>query len=242
MSYEQHKNEQGGSLDSVKDDVQSALHSAAQKTQEAADYLRKHDNSDLSHYVAELAQGVDSFAKNIKNKNFNELVQDVESLARRNPGLFIAGSIAVGLAISRFAKASASRHHSGNHYSPRQRSAQDSYESVDDSSYDSQREARREKESRHNFSDDASDNRRDSRSYLSVESEYIEEDFADAPLKGYRSADEHALDELSFDDDLDEYQRAQQREADRGSIRHASSPNLKPNPNNDVLNGGNRYE
>jgi hypothetical protein len=47
-----------------------------------------------------------TFADNLRSKNLDELLTETQQLARKNPGLFFIGSVAIGLAAARFLKAS----------------------------------------------------------------------------------------------------------------------------------------
>lgn len=71
----------------------------------AAGELRDQDNT-LAHYAGELASGMDRFAENLRTRSIDELAGDVQALARRNPTAFLLGSVALGVALSRFLKAS----------------------------------------------------------------------------------------------------------------------------------------
>jgi hypothetical protein len=50
-----------------------------------------------------------SFAENLKSRSTDDLLRDTQDLARKNPVLFALGSVAVGVALSRFFKASTDR-------------------------------------------------------------------------------------------------------------------------------------
>ena len=80
----------------------------------AASDLQDQDREGLSHYVTELADSVSTLATGLRQQSVDELIHDVENIARKNPALFIGGSIAIGLGLARFAKASSHRH-SGTH-------------------------------------------------------------------------------------------------------------------------------
>jgi hypothetical protein len=56
-----------------------------------------------------LANNVGNLATRLREGSIEDLVDDTRALARRNPGLFIAGGIVAGFALARFAKASAGR-------------------------------------------------------------------------------------------------------------------------------------
>jgi hypothetical protein len=72
----------------------------------AAQDLRDGELGPLSDYAAQLASGMKTFAENLRSKNLEELLTETQQLARKNPGLFFVGSVAIGLATSRFLKAS----------------------------------------------------------------------------------------------------------------------------------------
>lgn len=88
-------------------------HTAADKVealagtmQNTATELQGSDVGQLAGYVSSLAEGMTRFSRGLRDKSGEELLQDVTRLARENPALFITGSIALGLGLSRFARAS----------------------------------------------------------------------------------------------------------------------------------------
>jgi hypothetical protein len=81
----------------------------AERIRSAADELDDGEGGEMSQHVARLADGIAQVADTLRNKSADELMRDVRRLAQRNPALFIAGSIAVGFGLSRFAKASGER-------------------------------------------------------------------------------------------------------------------------------------
>jgi hypothetical protein len=74
------------------EDVANALHSSGQTT--------------LSQAAAAMADRLHGFSDYLENRPVDELFEDARRLAQRNPGLFIAGGVVLGLALSRFLKAS----------------------------------------------------------------------------------------------------------------------------------------
>lgn len=251
MNYEHRdgQREPASSLNNIREDLQAALQNTVRTTQDAADYLREHDNPDLSHYVAEIAEGVGSFAKKLQTKSVNELIHDMEAVARRNPALFIAGSLAIGLGLSRIAKASSRRLQSEY---PRSEYGAD-YGAQDDSEAWFDRWADEPwsdtLEDRHIVDEpyDSSENFASSESYASSasdspaseidapmesEADYVADDFAgteNPSLDEINSPDKYDVNELSFEDDIAEFQRAR-------------SPRSTASNSNDLLNGGKRYE
>jgi hypothetical protein len=89
--------------------------SAAQRVEELAQAIERtgaqfSDNEPtLADLANRLAASVGNLATRLREGSFDDLLDDTRALARRNPGLFIAGGIAAGFVIARFAKASASR-------------------------------------------------------------------------------------------------------------------------------------
>lgn len=100
-------------FDQTRQQAASGLDALVDAADAAAESLDEHDQQGLSRYVTEIADSVASLANSLRHKSVDELVHDVESIARKNPTLFIAGSLAIGLGIGRFARASAKGHHSG---------------------------------------------------------------------------------------------------------------------------------
>ncbi len=95
------------SFDSTRQQAASGLDAVADAADAAAENLEEYDQQGLSRYVTEIADSVASLANSLRHKSVDELVHDVEAIARKNPTLFIAGSLAIGLGIGRFARASA---------------------------------------------------------------------------------------------------------------------------------------
>lgn len=77
----------------------------------AASNLDDHDREGLARYARELSSNLANAAGQLEDRSVDELANDAKRLARKNPGLFMLGSIAVGFGLSRFFKASAERDH-----------------------------------------------------------------------------------------------------------------------------------
>lgn len=102
--------------------VQQARETAAGKVdtladsvKAAAEKLGDDDIGHLSQYVSDLAERLGQMSRNLREKSGDELLRDVSRMARENPALFIAGGVAIGVGISRFARASGSPRGSGTH-------------------------------------------------------------------------------------------------------------------------------
>lgn len=80
----------------------------ADSVKAAAAEMRDDDVAHLSQHVSDLASGLGRMADGLREKSADEILHDVRRIARENPALFIAGSIAIGFGLTRFARASAS--------------------------------------------------------------------------------------------------------------------------------------
>lgn len=93
-------------LDQYRQSALSQVETLAESARAAANTLQANDSLGLSRYVAEVADSIQQFAGKLRGKNLDELLHDAAELARNNPGLFLAGSLAVGFGLTRFVKAS----------------------------------------------------------------------------------------------------------------------------------------
>jgi len=84
-----------------------AIRDFARAINTAAGELEGH-SPQMARFVREAASQVESFSGNIENKSIGGLMQQVTSLARSQPTLFIGGALAAGFALSRFIKSSTS--------------------------------------------------------------------------------------------------------------------------------------
>lgn len=103
------KQQAAQTLDENRGRAADELDKIAHAARAAASELEGQQDEGLSNYVSEMAQSIGTLANSLREKSLDELVQDAKQIARNNPTLFLAGSIAVGLGLSRFAKASGHR-------------------------------------------------------------------------------------------------------------------------------------
>jgi hypothetical protein len=85
----------------------------ASETTEALDDLAL-DLSDEGHETlaqatSEIATRLAQLADYVESKSLDDLTREARSLARRSPGLMIAGGVVIGFALTRFLKASSRR-------------------------------------------------------------------------------------------------------------------------------------
>lgn len=97
------KQQARGMFDEKKGALAEQLSGVARAIRNASGEL---EGERLSGSADSLAGGIDRFAENLKERDLEGAVRDVESFARRQPALFIGGCVAIGFALSRFFKAS----------------------------------------------------------------------------------------------------------------------------------------
>jgi hypothetical protein len=79
--------------------VANAVRSSTQKLRE-----ERHDT--IAGYVDKAAEQIDTWSQRLREKDIDELMSDVQRLARRQPAVFIGSAFALGLVGSRFFKSS----------------------------------------------------------------------------------------------------------------------------------------
>lgn len=80
-------------------DASGAIDSAARALEDAG-------HETLSEAANALSERMRSFSGYLENRKLEDLLADARRLAQRNPGMFVAGGMAIGFALSRFLKAS----------------------------------------------------------------------------------------------------------------------------------------
>lgn len=105
---EEAKSQGKAQLDQYRGTAADELERVANSVRAAAAELDG-DRLGLSQYVANAAQGMLRLADDLRGKSVDELFRDVNRLARDNPTLFIAGSVALGFGLTRFMRASSQR-------------------------------------------------------------------------------------------------------------------------------------
>ena len=96
-------------LNEGKTAASQAARSTAEAMEEAASSLAGQDRDSLARVASSMAEQLSDLAKSLEQRSLDELTRDARQLARKHPGLFIAGGVALGLAMGRFFRASAQR-------------------------------------------------------------------------------------------------------------------------------------
>jgi hypothetical protein len=94
-------------LDSGKQTAAAQVQKVAGVFDQASSQFRQEDLPKFAEYASEIGSTIKNFADNLQNRSIDDLVNDTRAFARRNPTMFLLGSIAIGVAVSRFLKASA---------------------------------------------------------------------------------------------------------------------------------------
>lgn len=68
--------------------------------------LREQQHDTVARYVEQAADQIDRFTEVLRKKDVQQLMQDAQRLARRQPALFIGSAFALGLIAARFLKSS----------------------------------------------------------------------------------------------------------------------------------------
>jgi hypothetical protein len=91
-----------------RDTAADQIEALAQGAKSFVSELEDKDTLGMSDYLTDMAESMTGLAGNLRGKSAEQLLHDGAALARNNPALFIAGSIALGFGLSRFLKAGSS--------------------------------------------------------------------------------------------------------------------------------------
>ncbi|UPQ83979.1 hypothetical protein M0M42_06105 [Pseudomonas knackmussii] len=115
QAADQVKTQGKSQLEGYRETAADELERVARSAEAAAHELEGEDRLGLSSYVSTMAQSMVKLSDDLRGKSVDELFQDVNRIARDNPGLFIAGSVALGFGLTRFARASSKRAAQGDY-------------------------------------------------------------------------------------------------------------------------------
>lgn len=88
-----------------RDTAADQIEALAKGAKSVVSELESKDTLGMADYLADIADSMSGLAGNLRGKSAEQLLHDGADLARNNPTLFIAGSIALGFGLSRFLKA-----------------------------------------------------------------------------------------------------------------------------------------
>lgn len=88
-----------------RDTAADQIEALAQGAKSFVSEIESKDTLGMSDYLTDMAESMSGLAGNLRGKSAEQLLHDAANLARNNPALFIAGSVALGFGLSRFLKA-----------------------------------------------------------------------------------------------------------------------------------------
>lgn len=97
-------------LDTTKKAAAEQTQKVAGVIEQASAELERHDQQSLARYAGDFANTIKGLGDKLNKRSIDELGTEALTLARRNPTLFLLGSVGIGFALSRFIKASPARH------------------------------------------------------------------------------------------------------------------------------------
>jgi hypothetical protein len=102
---EQAKSEGKRHVETARQTTVDSVEKLARSAKAAASELQQDDVGHLSQYISNMADGMTRLASRMRDKNGEEIAQELGRVARESPALFVTGSIALGFGLARFARA-----------------------------------------------------------------------------------------------------------------------------------------
>lgn len=130
-AHERVSSEVNSRLEQGKQSAAETVRSTAGALNDASSTLAADGQATLANATAALADSLSSLGRYVEDHSVDEFFQTAQRVARENPGLFIAGGMAIGLAMSRFLKASPE---SGRPFDSDERSSTDAFRGMSVSS------------------------------------------------------------------------------------------------------------
>jgi hypothetical protein len=96
-------------IDEGKGKITSSLDGIASTLGKTTENLQDSELGQLAPYGEQLQYWTQGLSDYLKNANAGDLLRDAESLARRQPALFLGGAFALGLIAARFLKSSSAQ-------------------------------------------------------------------------------------------------------------------------------------
>lgn len=110
---DQAKEQATNQLASQKDRAADSLGSVAGALRQTGHHLRQNDQHGIAQYADRAAERVEQFTDQLRGKDVQTIVRDVERYARQQPALFLGGAFVLGLLGARFLKSTAQRENDG---------------------------------------------------------------------------------------------------------------------------------
>ena len=129
-------------FDSQKGRATDGLSAIAHAVRGTTDELRRDQHDVMAQYVERMADQLEQFSTQLRDKDITALLSDARRLARSQPAVFIGGSFAAGLLAARFIKSSRQRG-DGDGWRDNDDRGRDEYMARPPREYDTTRDAER---------------------------------------------------------------------------------------------------
>src|SRR3954471_16658562 len=96
----------GSALGTQKTRAADGITAVVEAVRHTGEQLRE-KNGALAGYVDSAASQLERWSSQLRDRDMNDLMNDVTSFARRRPAVFVGGGVALGLLAARFLKSSA---------------------------------------------------------------------------------------------------------------------------------------
>jgi len=106
---DQAKGQATSQLETQKDRAAERLETASLLLLETGEHLRGKQHGTTAGYVDQAAEQAERLANYVRSRDVAQLMQDTQQLARKRPGLFLGGALALGFLGSRFLQSSGQR-------------------------------------------------------------------------------------------------------------------------------------
>ena len=93
-------------LSTTKDRATDGLGSLAQAVRQSTQPFRENQQDTIAQYIEKAADQLDRFSSHLRQRDINDIVDDVQRFARRQPAVFIGAAFAAGVVAARFLKSS----------------------------------------------------------------------------------------------------------------------------------------
>ena len=119
---DQAKQQATSQLDSRKNQAVDSLDTVAHALRQTGQHLRESNQAPIAQYADKAAERIEQFSTQMRGKDVQTMVRDVERYARHQPAVFLGGAFALGVLGARFLKSTAQReeNESGGDYRPDQ--------------------------------------------------------------------------------------------------------------------------
>ena len=93
-------------VDSRMGDVAQELGTVAEAVRQTSEELSGQDQAGIARYGTRIADQIESVSNYLNERGVEEVLTDVEGVARRQPALFLGGAFMLGLLVGRFVRSS----------------------------------------------------------------------------------------------------------------------------------------